>query len=98
VGGVASGFSQELGSAIMIFGSGKAVIYGYSSSDPLDLDWSSADTKVEIFITSSAVSESYVVMKGLMRLRDGLVETVIYVYIDRRMVWIPGPISFIGWF
>ncbi len=98
IGLVANGFSQELGAARLIIGGTKAYLYGYFYEVPIDLDWSSPSTRIEIYITEVRGSPYYAVLRGLMRIDSGLVETVIYVNIMDRTVWIPGPIRFIGWF
>ncbi len=98
IGLVANGFSQELGLARLVIGGTRAYLYGYYYDEPIDLDWSSPSTRIEIYITEVRGSPYYAVLRGLMRIDSGLVETVIYVNIMDRSVWIPGPIRFMGWF
>lgn len=98
IGLVANGFSQEIGAARLIIGGEKAVLYGYYHEIPISPSSSIPSIKIEIIIKGIAASPYYVVIRGLMETGEGYIETIIYVNIIDRRVWIPGPISFIGGF
>ncbi len=86
---VVDGFTGGMGRARLVIGSGMSWI---------SIMHSGAVMNIPIRIHQIVPLQTIVYIPASILYQGVWVETTIYVYAEKRLVWIPGPIKFVGWF